>query len=225
MPREKNADKKKRASEIEERMLQHYGKDEKGSLDFKNPYQLVCAVLLSAQTTDASVNLVTPTLFKKYPTPADLAQAHPQDVEVIIHRLGFYHAKAKHLIEMAQGLLSQFGGEVPNDIDKLQQLPGVGRKTANCVMASAFHNAQGIAVDTHVFRIVHRLRLAGPSANTPAKTEAQILKVFPRDTWNEVNHHLVQFGRDYCSARAPKCSDCFISDLCPWTGTTTTQKK
>ncbi len=217
MPRETIAHKKERACEIERRMGEHYGTGQ-CSLDFRSPYELVCAVLLSAQTTDASVNIVTPELFRRYPTPADLASAHVEDVEKIIHRLGFYHAKAKHLIEMAQGLLTKFGGEVPNDIDKLQELPGVGRKTANCVMADAFHNAQGIAVDTHVFRIVHRLRLAGPSANTPDKTEKQILRLFPEDTWNDVNHHLVQFGRDYCSARAPKCSECFISDLCPWTG-------
>lgn len=224
MSRETNESKKKRACEIERRMTEHYGEG-MCSLDHRSPYELVCAVLLSAQTTDAAVNLVTPELFDRYPTPADMASAHVEDVERIIHRLGFYHSKAKHLIEMAQTLLTEFGGVVPNDLDKLQELPGVGRKTANCVMADAFHNAQGIAVDTHVFRIVHRLRLAGPSADTPAKTEQQILKLFPRDTWNDVNHHLVQFGRDYCSARSPKCETCFISDLCPWVGSDVSKRK
>ena len=217
MPREKMVDKKARAGEIERRMFEHYGEGE-GSLDHHTPFQLTCAVVLSAQCTDAAVNKVTPELFELYGTPEDMAQASVEDVERIIHSLGFYHAKARNLVKLARMVLTDFGGEVPNDIDLLQKLPGVGRKTANVVMCQAFRNPQGIAVDTHVFRIAHKLKLAGPSANTPDKVEAQLLKVYPQRDWLYINHQWVHFGRDYCIARRPRCKDCFISDLCPSSG-------
>ena len=217
MPRESLASKRERAAAIEARMFDHYGGGE-CSLDYLTPFQLTVAVVLSAQCTDAAVNKVTPELFSRYPTPAAMAGARIEDVEKIIHSLGFFRAKAKNIIALAQTVLSEFGGEIPNDIDLLQKLPGVGRKTANVVMCEAFKNAQGIAVDTHVFRIAHRLKFAGPSADTPAKTEQILLKVHPKEDWLYINHQWVHFGRDYCSARNPKCGECFIGDLCPTRG-------
>lgn len=214
MPRETNAAKRERALKIEERMLARYGEGA-CSLDYTTPFQLTVAVILSAQTTDASVNKVTPILFERYPDAAALAQADVHDVEDIIHPLGFFRNKAKNIVHMAQKLLEDFGGVVPNDLDQLQSLPGVGRKTANVVMAQAFRNAQGIAVDTHVFRIAHRLKLAGPSADTPLKTEKQLLKVYPEEYWLYINHQWVHFGREFCRSQRPRCADCPISDLCP----------
>ncbi len=147
-----------------------------------------------------------------------MAQASPADIEEIIHSLGFFRAKAKNLVAFAQTLLADFGGEVPNDIDALQTLPGVGRKTANVVMCEAFKNPQGIAVDTHVFRIAHRLRFATRNDDTPAKTEAKLLKVYPQRDWLFINHQWVHFGRDFCRARNPRCLECPVKDLCPSCG-------
>ncbi|WP_165044175.1 endonuclease III [Adlercreutzia sp. ZJ138] len=214
MPRESLTTQRERAGTIEERMFSHYGEGA-CSLEHETPFQLTVAVVLSAQCTDAAVNKVTPTLFMRYGTPERMAAASPADIEAIIHSLGFFRTKSKNLIALAQTVLAEFGGEIPNDIDKLQKLPGVGRKTANVVMCQAFRNPQGIAVDTHVFRIAHRLRFATRNDDTPAKTEAKLLKVHPRQTWLYINHQWVHFGRDYCRARNPKCAECFISDLCP----------
>lgn len=217
MPRESLASKQQRASLIEERMYEHYGPG-KASLDYATPFELTVAVVLSAQCTDAAVNKITPTLFAAYPDAYAMAQAALADIEEIIHPLGFFHAKAKNLIALAQTCMADFGGEIPHDIDKLQTLPGVGRKTANCVMCEAFKDPQGIAVDTHVFRIAHRLKLAGPSADTPQKTEDILLKVFPREVWGYVNHQWVHFGREFCRARNPLCGECIVGDLCPTRG-------
>ena len=165
-----------------------------------------------------AVNKVTPYLFAKFPTPQALASATVDEVEVIIKQLGFYHAKARNLIALAQKVCSDFGGEVPADIELLQTLPGVGRKTANCVMCEAFRDPQGIAVDTHVFRIAHRLKLAGPSADTPEKTEAALMAIYPQTDWLYINHQWVHFGREFCRARNPRCSECILGDLCPTRG-------
>lgn len=217
MPRESLASKKERAQKIEERMFEYYGPG-RASLDYATPFQLTVATVLSAQCTDAAVNKATPALFEKYGTPEKMAQADVSDIESLIRSLGFYHAKAKNLIALAQECMASFGGDVPNDIDELQKLPGVGRKTANCVMCEAFKEPQGIAVDTHVFRIAHRLKLAGPSADTPDKTEAVLLKVFPQDEWGYINHQWVHFGREFCRARNPLCGECIVGDLCPTRG-------
>ncbi len=217
MARESLVSKQQRAAEIERRLYDYYGRGE-ASLDFTDPFTPTVAVVLSAQCTDAAVNKIPPKLFAAYPTPLALAQAPVADVEEIIHPLGFFRSKAKNIVALAQTLVADFGGEVPADIDLLQKLPGVGRKTANCVMCAAFEQPQGIAVDTHVFRIAHRLKLAGPSADTPAKTEAVLMKAFPRRDWMFVNHQFVHFGREFCRARNPRCADCILGDVCPTRG-------
>ena len=217
MPRETMARKRERAAEVERRMFEAYGEGA-CSLDYTDPFRLTVAVVLSAQCTDAAVNKVTPLLWERFPTPADLAAADTSEIEEIIHPLGFYRAKAAKLKGLAQMSVSEFGGTVPQDIDELQRLPGVGRKTANCVMCQAFRDPQGIAVDTHVYRIAHRLKFCGPSANTPEKVEAALLKVYPREQWLFINHQWVHFGREYCRARNPRCAECFVADLCPSAG-------
>jgi endonuclease-3 len=214
MPRELMADKRVRAEKIEERMFEHYGPG-KSSLDWETPYQLTVAVVLAAQCTDAAVNKATPGLWEAYPEPADLAAAPVEDLEQKIKSIGLYRSKAKKIKGLAQKVVSEFDNTVPADMELLQTLPGVGRKTANCVMCEAFKDPQGIAVDTHVFRIAHRLKFAGPSANTPEKTEAALMKLYPKDQWLYINHQWVWFGREYCRARNPLCADCFIHDLCP----------
>ena len=211
MPRETMAAKRERAALIEQRMFDHYGEGA-CSLDYDDPFHLTCAVVLSAQCTDAAVNKVTPLLWEAYPTARDLAGAKLEDIERIIHPLGFFRSKAKNLIALAQMVCADFGGQVPANIDELQKLPGVGRKTANCVMCEAFRDPQGIAVDTHVDRIAHRLRLAGPSA------DAALLKVYPRDQWLFINHQWVHFGREFCRSQNPKCGECFVGELCPSRG-------
>ncbi|WP_165055631.1 MULTISPECIES: endonuclease III [unclassified Adlercreutzia] len=217
MPRETMTAKRERAASIERALFDHYGEGA-CSLDYLTPFQLTVAVVLSAQCTDAAVNKVTPALFARYPTPAAMAGANVADVEEIIHSLGFFRSKAKNLVALAQTLLTTFGGEVPNDVDALQKLPGVGRKTANVVMCEAFRNPQGIAVDTHVFRIAHRLGFATRNDDTPAKTEAKLLKIYPQPDWLYINHQWVHFGREFCRARNPRCADCIIGELCPSRG-------
>ncbi|MEG2531204.1 MAG: endonuclease III [Raoultibacter sp.] len=213
MPRETKAAKLTRALAVAQRMNEHYGDAPCALVYGGNPFRLTIAVLLSAQTTDKGVNKVTPALWEAYPTPADLAQAHVGDVEDIIRTIGFYHTKAANCIKCAQMVMSDFGGEIPRDIDALQKLPGVGRKTANVVLNEAFGIVEGIAVDTHVFRIAHKLKFS--AAQTPAKTEIDLLKLYPRETWGPINHQWVLFGRETCIARRPRCETCFISDLCP----------
>ncbi len=215
MPRETVKAKRERAIEIAQRMNEHYPAAECALHYWGDPFKLTIAVLLSAQTTDKGVNKVTPALWERYPTVADLASANPADVEEIIRTIGFYRTKAANVVKCAQLVVSEYGGQIPRDIDELQKLPGVGRKTANVVLNEAYGIVEGIAVDTHVFRIAHKLKLAGPSADTPAKTEDALLKLYPREWWGPINHQWVLFGRETCIARRPKCGECFICDLCP----------
>lgn len=213
MPRESMKAKRERALAIEERMNEHYPQAECALHYDDDPFRLTVAVLLSAQTTDKAVNKVTPALWERYPTPVELAAANVQDVESIIRTIGFYHTKAANVIKCAQMVVSEFGGEVPKTMEDLQRLPGVGRKTANIVLNEGFGIVEGIAVDTHVFRIAHQLRLS--SADTPLKAEQDLLKIYPRELWGPINHQWVLFGRETCIARRPHCDECFLADLCP----------
>lgn len=216
MARESKKAKLERALAIAERMNARYPEPECALLYWGDPFRLTIAVLLSAQTTDKGVNKVTPALWERYPTIPDLASANVTDVEEIIRSIGFYRTKAANCIKCAQMVLSEYGGEIPRDIDELQKLPGVGRKTANVVLNEAFGIVEGIAVDTHVFRIAHRLRFS--KEETPAKTEKDLLALYPRENWGPINHQWVLFGREVCDAKKPKCGECFICDLCPSCG-------
>ena len=214
MPRETNASRRERAIEVCERLNRRYGPVE-CFLDHQNPFRLVISVLLSAQT-DAQVNKVTPELFRRWPTPYEMAGASVADVMDVIKSLGFYKTKAKHCVEAARMIVADFDGEVPSTMRELQKLPGVGRKTANIVLNVGFGIVEGIAVDTHVNRIAHRLALSPKThEKEPLKTEQDLLKILPHEYWESVNHQWISFGREICSARSPKCAECPLADLCP----------
>ena len=215
MPRESKKAKAERAVEVCRRLENKYGPVE-CFLDHTNPFRLVISVLLSAQTTDAQVNRVTPELFRRFPTPEAMAAASPEEVAEIIRSLGFYKTKARHCVEAAQAIVADFGGEVPHTMAELTSLPGVGRKTANIVLNVSFGIVEGIAVDTHVNRIAHRLRLSPKThEREPLKTEQDLLAILPRELWGPVNHQWIRHGRDTCTARAPKCDGCVLEDICP----------
>lgn len=215
MPRETNAAKRERAIEVCERLDRRYGPVE-CFLDHENPFRLVISVLLSAQTTDAQVNKVTPELFRRWPTPEAMAGATPTEIAEVIKSLGFYKTKAKHCVEAAQMIVADYGGLVPADMKELVKLPGVGRKTANIVLNVSFGIVEGIAVDTHVNRIAHRLKLSPKThEKEPLKTEQDLLKILPKAYWRNVNHQWIKFGREICDARKPLCGECPLSDICP----------
>lgn len=215
MPRETNAAKRERAIEVCERLDRRYGPVE-CFLDHENPFRLVISVLLSAQTTDAQVNKVTPKLFRRWPTPEAMAGATPTEIAEVIKSLGFYKTKAKHCVEAAQMIVADYGGHVPADMKELVKLPGVGRKTANIVLNVSFGIVEGIAVDTHVNRIAHRLKLSPKThEKEPLKTEQDLLKILPKAYWRNVNHQWIKFGREICDARKPLCGECPLSDICP----------
>jgi endonuclease-3 len=182
-------------------------------LDFSNPLQLVCATILSAQCTDVRVNMVTPTLFAKYPDAQALAAARHEDVEEIIRSTGFFRNKAKSLIGMAQAVVAEQGGDIPASMDALVKLPGVGRKTANVVLGNAFAINEGVVVDTHVARVSGRL---GLTAHTdPVKIEQDLMRLAPREEWTLLSHLLIFHGRRICIARKPRCRECVLAPLCP----------
>lgn len=201
-----------RAPEILTRLRAAYP-DARCALDYRDAYQLLAATILSAQCTDARVNMVTPILFAKYPRPAELARAKPAVVEEIIKPTGFFRNKTRSLIGMAQALVAEYGGNVPRTMDQLRRLPGVGRKTANVVLGNAFGINEGVTVDTHVARLSRRLGLA--REDDPVKIERDLMPLFPREHWGLLSHLLIFHGRQVCVARRPRCAECVLSDLCP----------
>ena len=196
---------------ILERLAQTYA-GASTALDFTDPYELLVSVILSAQCTDARVNMVTPALFKKFPTVQAMACASPSDVVPLIKSCGLFATKAKNIVAASRQIVERHGGNVPGTIEELIALPGVGRKTANVVLAVAFDQA-AIAVDTHVFRVANRLGLV--RARTPRETETQLMRVVPRGQWSAAHHWLIHHGREICHARKPECPRCPLVDLCP----------
>jgi endonuclease-3 len=183
------------------------------SLEFDNPYELIVATILSAQCTDERVNLVTPALFKRFPTPDDLAGARPAVVEDMIRSTGFFRNKTKNLLGMANAVVDRHEGRIPNTMEELVRLPGVGRKTANVVLGNAFGIDEGIVVDTHVTRLSNRLGLT--RQQDAVKIEQDLVKIVPREEWTDVAHLFIHHGRAVCKAPTPRCAQCVLSDICP----------
>jgi endonuclease-3 len=183
------------------------------ALDFDTPWHLLVAVILSAQTTDVGVNKVTPVLFERFPSPEDLAAADVLEVEAIVHATGFYHQKTRAIMATARCVVTEFRGQVPDTMEALMSLPGVARKTANIVISNAFGKIEGIAVDTHVFRLAHRFGLS--DAKDPNKVERDLCALLPREEWFHVNYRFIDHGRNVCTAKRPVCGTCRLSDICP----------
>lgn len=183
------------------------------ALDYDDPWHLLVAVILSAQTTDVGVNKVTPVLFARFPKPEDLAGADVLEVESIVKSTGFFHQKTRSIMATAAKVVSEFGGKVPDTMEGLMSLPGVARKTANIVIANAYGKVEGIAVDTHVFRLAHRLGLT--DEKDPDKVERDLTSLLPREDWYAVNYRFIDHGRAVCTAKRPICGACLLSDICP----------
>jgi endonuclease-3 len=188
------------------------------ALSHSNPYQLLVATILSAQCTDARVNLVTPALFGRYPDSARLAKADASELEELIRSTGFFRAKARNLMAMARQVVERHGGRIPQDLESLTALNGVGRKTANVVLGTAFGLAEGIVVDTHVKRLARRLGLT--TGTTPEQIERDLMTIIPRPEWVNLSHRLIQHGRRVCVARRPRCGTCTLAAFCPKVGVT-----
>lgn len=200
------------AATIYERLAARYP-DAHCELDFRTPFQLLVATILSAQCTDRRVNMVTPVLFARYPTVASLAAARQEDVEEIIRSTGFFRSKARSIIRMANALVDRHGGEVPGTMDALLTLPGVGRKTANVILGNAFDRNDGVVVDTHVGRLALRLGLTRET--DPAKVELDLMRLFEQPRWTMLAHLLIWHGRRVCDAKRPRCGECTLAELCP----------
>ena len=204
-----------RKRELFDHVIQYFEKSmpiAETELDYDNPFQLIVAVVLSAQCTDKRVNQITPDLLKRFPTPQKMAEAEPSEVFDYIKSCSYPNNKAKHLVGMAQKLIELYDGVVPDDVDDLQKLPGVGRKTAN-VIASVVYNKPALAVDTHVFRVAARIGLS-TNAKTPLATEIQLMKYIPEELVPKAHHWLILHGRYVCLARKPKCEKCGLTDVC-----------
>ncbi len=209
------ADAKRYAAKVARRLRREYP-DAACSLDHRSPLELLVATILSAQCTDQRVNLVTAKLFRKYRTVADYVRTPPAELERDIQSTGFFRNKAKNIRGCCNTLLERYDGEVPQEIDTLVKMPGVGRKTANVVLGAAFGIASGIVVDTHVGRISRRLGLS--AEKNPEKIEADLMERFPRKQWIVLSHQMIRHGRRYCIARKPQCDDCPLRDICPRIG-------
>jgi endonuclease-3 len=205
---------KQRAAEVVKRLAEEYPGTAKElcALRHSNPYQLLVATILSAQSTDEIVNKVTPAVFARYPTPADLAHANPEELEQIIHPTGFFRSKTRSLIGMARALEEGFGGEVPRELEDLVTLPGVGRKTANVIRSVAF-GLPGLPVDTHVSRLARRLKLTNET--DPVKIELDLNAIVEPDERGSLSLRLILHGRQVCKARRPRCDVCLLADICP----------
>lgn len=212
MAKRMTAKERERVAEILALLDKEYGTDYKCYLHYETPWQLLIATMLSAQCTDARVNIVTKDLFVKYPTLEAFASADLEELERDIKSTGFYHNKAKNIIACCQKLLTEFHGEVPREIESLTSLAGVGRKTANVIRGNIFHDAS-IVVDTHVKRISRKLGFT--KEEDPEKIEFELMKVLPEDHWILYNIHIITLGRSICTARNPKCSECFLQEKCP----------
>ena len=212
MPRESKKARQERASEVYGLLAAEYP-DAHCELDFQDAFQLAVATILSAQTTDERVNMVTPELFRRYPDAKALASAQQTDVEEIIRSTGFFRNKAKNIIGFARGLMADHAGVVPSTMDELASLPGVGRKTANVILGNAFGIDEGVVVDTHVKRLASLLGFT--KEESPEKVERDLMELFPREHWTMLSHLLIWHGRRVCIARRPKCEACAVSHLCP----------
>jgi endonuclease-3 len=200
-----------RIAEILRRLEAAYP-DAECALVHRNPWELLVATILSAQCTDARVNMVTPELFRKYPTPKAMSEASLPAIEEEIRSTGFYHNKAKSIVGAAKRLVSDFGGKVPQTMAELLTVPGAARKTANVVLGVAFNIAEGVVVDTHVLRISNRLGLT--KSTDPIQVEQDLMQIIPRDHWIQFSHELIHHGRQICIARKPKCAECPLETLC-----------
>ena len=195
-----------------ERLAQAYP-EAATELHFSSPYELLVAVMLSAQCTDKRVNMVTPALFRAFPTVQDMAAATPEQILPFIKSVSYPNAKSEHLAGMARMVCEKFQGEIPQDMESMTTLPGVGRKTANVMTAVAF-GGQAMPVDTHVFRVSHRIGLVPKRCTTPLSVEKELVKYFPENTLSRAHHWLILHGRYVCTARSPKCGSCCLSDIC-----------
>jgi len=203
---------RKRITEIIRILYREYP-DSRTALSFKTPLQILVATILSAQCTDARVNMITPTLFRKYPSASDFARAIPEELQEEIRSTGFFRNKSKNIILAARKIMEDFDGKVPDSMEKLITLPGVARKTANIVLSSGYGRAEGIAVDTHVKRLSRRLGLS--QENNPDKIELDLLDLVPKKDWMDFNYVFVHHGRNICQARKPNCPECMLNSLCP----------
>ncbi len=212
MPTAPTVEQRERAGAVLDRLVERYPKMGT-ALRYDDPWQLLVATVLSAQTTDENVNAVTPVLFERWPTAEDLAAADPEEVEAVVYSTGFFRQKTKAIIALSADLAERYGGTVPEDLDELVTLHGVGRKTASVVLAEAF-GIPAIAVDTHVNRITNRLELV--DSRDPVTIEFALREVYPEERWDGVSMRFIQFGREVCEARRPRCYECPLADLCPY---------